>query len=220
MPDPERSRADRLAHDLLSIGAVTIAPDDPFTWASGLRSPIYCDNRVTLGYPDVRRRICTGFAEQLSEAGWAPDVVVGTATAGIPHAAWLAEALDAPMAYVRSSAKAHGRGNQIEGAELEGRQVVVIEDLVSTGGSSLQAVRAVQEAGADVLGVAAIFTYGFDAADAAFSAAGVPLVTLTDYATLIAEVRRTRGLSEVAWASLQAWREDPQAWSARVLAAR
>jgi len=126
------SRARQLAADLLTIEAVKLAPDDPFTWASGLRSPIYCDNRLTLAYPRMRRLITDGFKAMLERQGWDPDVIVGTATAGIPHAAWLAGDLNLPMAYVRSKAKEHGRGNRIEGVVQPGQHVLVVEDLIST----------------------------------------------------------------------------------------
>ncbi|MEM1270686.1 MAG: orotate phosphoribosyltransferase, partial [Bacteroidota bacterium] len=139
--------AEQIAAALLRIEAVSFSPADPFTWASGLRSPVYCDNRVTLAYPDVRRLIRDGFVQLIRSAGVLPDVIVGTATAGIPHAAWVAEALDLPMAYVRSKAKAHGRENQIEGRVVAGQRAVVIEDLISTGGSSIAAAEALQAVG-------------------------------------------------------------------------
>lgn len=208
------SRAQQLAHDLLDIEAVLLAPDDPFTWSSGLHAPIYCDNRLTMGYPRIRRAIRDGFAAVIDEAGWTPDVIVGTATAGIPHAAWLADRLDAPMAYVRSAAKAHGRHNQIEGRVRAGQSAVVVEDLVSTGGSALSAVEAVREAGVTVEAVLAIFTYELDAAAARFAAADVPLAPLTGYRTLL-EVAEARGaLTADALHALRAWRRDPEQWSA------
>lgn len=206
----------RLAADLLDLRAVLFAPDEPFTWASGLRSPIYCDNRLTLSDPAVRGRIADGFAALLDAHGYAPDVVVGTATAGIPHAAWLAERRNLPMAYVRSAPKGHGRGNQIEGRVEARQRVVLVEDLVSTGGSALTAVEALRAAGAEVLAVLAVFSYGFPAAADAFDAAGVPLHTLTDYPMLLEEARRQARVPAEAVETLAAWQRDPAAWSARI----
>ncbi|GIV60912.1 orotate phosphoribosyltransferase [Rhodocaloribacter litoris] len=212
--------ARRIAGDLLEIGAVVLAPERPFTWASGLRAPVYCDNRLTLAYPPVRRRIAEGFHTLLQAQGLAPEAVVGTATAGIPHAAWLAERLDLPMAYARAKPKAHGRGNQVEGRIEAGQRVVVVEDLVSTGGSSVAVVEALQAVGADVLAVLAIFSYRLPAAEAAFAAAGVPLFTLTDFDTLLATARARGALAPEAVAVLEAWRQDPERWSNRWSAAR
>lgn len=208
------SRSQPLARDLLDIEAVLLAPDDPFTWSSGLQAPIYCDNRLTMAYPRVRRAIRDEFATVLNNEGWMPDVIVGTATAGIPHAAWLADLLDKPMAYVRSSAKAHGRQNQIEGRVASGQTAVVIEDLISTGGSAINAVEAVREAGATVLGVLAIFTYELDAAAKRFAAADVPRRTLTQYSTLLDVAEASGELSADALQTLRDWRRDPERWSA------
>jgi orotate phosphoribosyltransferase len=206
------SLARTLAADLLDIGAVLLRPDDPFTWASGLKAPIYCDNRLTLAHPPVRRRIADGFVEVLEREGLAPAVIAGTATAGIPHAAWLAERLDRPMAYVRGAAKGHGRQNRIEGRVEEGQAVVLVEDLVSTGGSSLEAVEALRAAGADVQAVLAIFSYAFDDAHARFEAAGVPLHVLTTFPTLV-EVAAGHGtLTDAGRTALAHWRADPAAW--------
>lgn len=210
----DADRARHLASALLDIGAVSLQPDEPFTWSSGLVSPIYCDNRRTLGYPPVRRTIADGFTEVVHSQGLMPVTIAGTATAGIPHAAWLAERLDAPMVYVRSQAKGHGQGQRIEGGDL-GRQddVVIIEDLISTGGSALDAVSAVRETGATVRGVLAIFSYGLDRAAAAFEEANVPLSVLTNFHALL-EVARTEGkLSDAGRVVLDAWRSDPEAWS-------
>ncbi len=205
-----------VARDLLRIGAVELRPSDPFTWASGLRSPIYCDNRLTLSEPAVRRRLTDGFAALVEAHDLAPDVVAGTATAGIPHAAWLADRLGLPMVYVRASAKGHGRGNQIEGRLPEDARVVLIEDLVSTGGSSLAAVAALRAAGAEVVATLAVFSYAFDRAADAFRAAGVPLYTLTDYPALLGAATEAGAVTEADLATLRAWREDPQAWSERM----
>ncbi len=205
-----------LAAALLDLGAVVLRPEAPFTWASGWRSPVYTDNRRVLADVALRQRVRDAFAGAIAAAAWAPDVIAGTATAGIPHAAWLADALALPMAYVRSAPKAHGMGSQIEGASVEGRRVVLVEDLVSTGGSSIAAAEALRTAGADVVGVVALFTYGFATADAAFArafdGAGVPLVALSDYAALV-EVATARGLvADADRAALDAWRRNPAAW--------
>ena len=197
---------------LLEIGAIALQPNEPFTWSSGLKSPIYCDNRLTLAYPDVRRLIAAGLAELIRTQFPEADLIAGTATAGIPHAAWVSERLGLPMCYVRSQAKAHGKGKQIEGKAEPGQRVVVIEDLISTGGSSLAAVRALKEAGCEVLGVAAIFTYGLDKAKQAFAAENLPAYTLTDYDTLIETAVRLGAVSEHDLATLRKWRENPEEW--------
>ncbi|MEM1093962.1 MAG: orotate phosphoribosyltransferase [Bacteroidota bacterium] len=207
------SRARQLAADLLTIEAVKLAPDDPFTWASGLRSPIYCDNRLTLAYPRMRRLITDGFKAMLERHGWDPDVVVGTATAGIPHAAWLAGDLNLPMAYVRSKAKAHGRGNRIEGVVQPGQHVLVVEDLISTGASSLSVVEALREAGAEVLGLVAIFSYGLSTASEAFASLGVPFETISSFPVLLELARDEESITADQAASLEAWHADPKAWS-------
>jgi orotate phosphoribosyltransferase len=201
-----------IAAKLLQIGAVALQPNEPFTWSSGLKSPIYCDNRLTLAYPDVRRTIADGLAELIRTQFPEADLIAGTATAGIPHAAWVSERLELPMCYVRSQAKAHGKGKQIEGKAEPGQFVVVIEDLISTGGSSLTAVRALKEAGCEVLGIAAIFTYGLDKAKQAFAAENLPAYTLTDYDTLIETAVRLGAVSEHDLATLRKWRENPEEW--------
>ncbi len=202
-----------LATELLRIGAVVLRPEEPFTWASGRRAPVYCDNRLTLGYPALRRAICGAFADQIDENGWEVDAVVGTATAGIAHAAWLADRLDLPMAYVRSAAKGHGRQNRVEGRLPERARVVVIEDLVSTGMSSTAVLPPLLEAGCTVHSIMAIFTYGLAAAEKAFRAAGVPLVTLSSFPVLIDAARDGSLLAASDVASLEAWYRDPSAWS-------
>ncbi len=209
--DETQSRA--IAKDLLEIGAVKLQPTDPFTWSSGLAAPIYCDNRRTIAHPPVRRRIRDGFADVLDRASLLPVTIAGTATAGIPHAAWLAEAADQPMAYVRSSAKEHGTGARIEGRVEAGDEVVVLEDLISTGGSALDAVAALREAGATVTAVLAIFSYQLDTAEAAFREAGVARHVLTNFATLIDVAHEHSGLSDADLAALKTWRSDPAAWS-------
>ena len=177
----------KLAKELLAIEAVALRPNDYFTWTSGIKSPIYCDNRITMSYPSIRREIAAGMVEVIKEKYPAVEVIAGTATAGIPHAAWVSELLDLPMIYVRDSAKKHGKTNQIEGRVLEGQKVVIIEDLISTGLSSLKVAKALREAGAEVLGVVAIFSYELKKAQAAFEEAGVEYITLTNYPVLVEE---------------------------------
>lgn len=208
-----REIAQEIARDLLSIGAVSLAPAKPFLWASGRRSPVYCDNRLTLGHPAIRKRICRAFVDRLNQKDWRVNAVVGTATAGIPHAAWLAHELDVPMAYVRSSAKAHGRENRLEGHIASGSRVVVVEDLVSTGLSSTSVLAPLREAGLDVAGVVAIFTYGLDVAEEAFTAAGVPLETLSSFPVLIQVAADDGDMRPEDLASLQDWYRDPSGWS-------
>ncbi len=204
--------AETIAEKLLQIKAIKLSPQSPFTWASGRKSPIYCDNRITLSYPEIRRLIIDGFA-QLARTMEPFEVVGGVATAGIPHGALLAEKLNLPFIYVRNKPKAHGRQNQIEGALAPGRKVLLIEDLISTGGSSLQAVEAVRENGNPVAGVLAIFSYGFEEAESQFAAAGCPVATLSDYDTLIRLAEATNYVEPGDLLSLQEWRKAPQAWS-------
>ncbi|MDL2319089.1 orotate phosphoribosyltransferase [Eubacteriales bacterium OttesenSCG-928-A19] len=173
-----------IAKALLSIQAVFLRPDEPFTWASGIQSPIYCDNRLVLSYPAVRKEVEAGLAALIREAYPSCEVVAGTATAGIAHAALVADLLDLPMAYVRASAKDHGRNNQIEGRVLPGQRVVVIEDLISTAGSVVEVVSVLREAGAEVLGIASIFTYGMRKGTERLAEAGVRNESLTDFETL------------------------------------
>ncbi|MBC1776849.1 orotate phosphoribosyltransferase [Listeria seeligeri] len=202
----------QVAEQLLEIKAVFLKPNDPFTWASGIKSPIYCDNRLTLGFPKVRQFIAAALAEKIKENFGDVDVIAGTATAGIPHAAWGSDLLDLPMVYVRSKAKEHGKGNQIEGPISKGQKVVVIEDLISTGGSSLKAVEALEEAGAEVLGIAAIFTYGLEKGNKLLAEADTKLVTLTNYDELI-EVALTKNyVSKEDMQTLKEWKQNPEAW--------
>ncbi|MDT2806349.1 orotate phosphoribosyltransferase [Vagococcus lutrae] len=208
------TNAKEIAKNLLDIKAVSLRPAEPFTWASGLKSPIYCDNRVTMSYPEVRQQIAQGLAQLIKEKYGVVDVIAGTATAGIPHAAWVADILDLPMIYIRSSAKKHGKGNQIEGVLHEGQRVVVIEDLISTGGSVLEATDAVENAGGKVLGVAAIFTYELAQATKQFSAKNMAFTTLTQYSTLIEVARENGVISENELKLLMQWRENPQEWNA------
>ncbi|NPC92506.1 orotate phosphoribosyltransferase [Bacillus sp. WMMC1349] len=199
-----------IANHLLTIKAVFLRPNQPFTWASGILSPIYCDNRLTLSYPEVRNEIAGGLAELIQAQFPQTEMIAGTATAGIPHAALTADRLGLPMSYVRSKPKTHGKGNQIEGQIKAGQKVVVIEDLISTGGSVLDAVTALKEAGCDVLGVAAIFTYGLSKADTAFHKAGIEYHTLTDYDTLIETAVSGGYISEADVTKLKEWRVNPE----------
>ncbi|MBC2078231.1 orotate phosphoribosyltransferase [Listeria booriae] len=202
----------QVAEQLLKIKAVFLQPNDPFTWASGIKSPIYCDNRLTLGFPKTRQFIAKALAEKIKIAFPEVEVLAGTATAGIPHAAWASDILDLPMVYVRSKAKEHGKGNQIEGPITKGQKVVVIEDLISTGGSSITAVEALREAGCDVLGIAAIFTYGLEKGKTLLGAANVEVAALTNYETLI-EVALDEGyVTEGDMATLKEWNKDPEKW--------
>lgn len=202
-----------LASELLSIGAVSFNPDQPYTWASGLRSPVYCDNRLTISYPPIRRLITDGFARVVAEHGYQPEVIAGTATAGIPHAAWLADRLELPMVYVRSAAKGHGQGKRTEGRFDQGAAVLLVEDLVSTGMSSLDAVRALEEEGAKVIGVVAVFTYGLEASREAFARTNVPLHALTDFSTVLKVAHAEGTIDAAASETIAAWQRDPRAWS-------
>lgn len=174
-----------IAKDLLSIGAVFLRPDEPFTWASGIKSPVYCDNRLTLTSVEVRNDVEKGLAEIVKKYYPEAEVLMGTSTAGIAHAAITGHLLDMPMGYVRSGNKDHGRGNRIEGKLLPGQKVVVIEDLISTGGSVIEVVEALREAGAEVLGVASIFTYGMQKGLDRMAAADVKNVSLTNFDTIV-----------------------------------
>lgn len=205
-----------LATHLLQIKAIKLSPKQPFTWASGLHSPIYCDNRVTLSYPAVRTFIRQQFVEQLMQHYGKPDVIAGVATGGIAQGALVAQELGLPFCYVRSEKKSHGMQNQIEGVIESGQSVVVIEDLVSTGKSSLLAVDALREAGANVKGMLAIFTYQLPVAEENFKAKDCTLHTLTNYETLIYKAIEEKYISEEDQQSLLEWRKDPQAWSEKM----
>lgn len=207
-----KEQSNQIAQDLLDIEAIFLRPNEPFTWASGIKSPIYCDNRITMSYPHVRRAIAKGLAAVIKTTYPEAEVIAGTATAGIPHAAWVAELLDLPMVYIRSKAKEHGKGNQIEGRIQPNQKMVVIEDLLSTGGSVLEACEAAKREGADVLGVAAIFTYELPQVQENFDQAGLSYVTLTNYTALIESALETGAIQESDVALLQEWRKDPAAW--------
>ena len=198
-----------IAKDLLSIKAVFFRPDQPFTWASGIKSPIYCDNRLTLSYPKVRDVIEQGLADIVKAKYPEVEVIAGTSTAGIAHGALVANILDLPMAYVRASAKDHGRNNQIEGKLEAGQKVVVVEDLISTGGSVLEVVNVLREAGAEVLGIVSIFTYGMKKGIERLEAANVKNVSLTNF-DVIAETAAEEGYIRAEdVAKLIAFRNNP-----------
>ncbi len=204
-----------IAEKLLEINAVGLRPNEPYTWTSGLRSPIYCDNRLTLSYPEVRREIASGLKKLILEHYPEAEVIAGTATAGIPHAAWVSELMDLPMCYVRSKAKGHGKGNQIEGKVEKRQKVVVVEDLISTGGSVITAVHALKEAGAEVLGVVSIFTYGLEKGKEAFAQEEIKSESLTNFPSLV-EVAIEKGyISKNDEESLLSWSKDPAEWSKR-----
>lgn len=204
--------ATEIAQSLLQIKAIKLNPANHFTWASGWYSPIYCDNRKILSYPAVRKQVCEGFAEIVREKYPDVDIIAGVATGAIAHGVLVAEKLGKPFIYVRSSPKTHGLSNQVEGEFWPGAKVVVIEDLVSTGGSSLSAVEALRENGCEVLGMAAIFTYGFPTARENFAGADVRLDTLSDYKTMIELAAREGYVREDELLTLQEWRRDPANW--------
>ena len=210
-----KDRALKVAEFLLQIKAVKLQPTAPFTWASGWKSPIYCDNRKTLSHPSIRTHIRQGYVEAILEKFGKPECIAGVATGGIAQGALVAQELGVPFIYVRSSAKGHGLGNQIEGHFEPGQRVIVIEDLISTGGSSLTAVEALREAGCDVKGLVAIFTYGFDVAQRNFKAADCPFVTLTDYDHLIDQALKLEYISDSDVKSLKEWKSAPETWSPR-----
>ena len=204
--------ARKLAIQLLEIGAVKLKPEEPFTWSSGWKSPIYCDNRLTLSYPALRTSIKKGLSEMIKKHFSSVECIVGVATAGIPQGALVADELGLPFVYVRSKPKEHGMGNLIEGKMDEGQKVVIIEDLISTGGSSLKVAEAVQQSGGEVLGMAAIFTYGFISAEKAFAFKNIPLKTLSNYEFLIEEALEKGFIRPELLESLKAWRTEPESW--------
>ncbi|TSJ40050.1 orotate phosphoribosyltransferase [Fluviicola chungangensis] len=207
-----KDRALKVAEFLLQIKAVKLQPNSPFTWASGWKSPIYCDNRITLSFPAIRTYIRQGYADAILEHFGKPDIIAGVATGGIAQGALVAQELGLPFVYVRSSAKAHGMGNQIEGHFEKGQRVVVIEDLISTGGSSLKAVKDLREAGLEVKGLVAIFTYGFDISIRNFAQAECPFVTLTDYDHLIDQALKSDYVTSSDIESLREWKINPENW--------
>lgn len=204
--------AAKVAEFLLQIKAVKLQPQQPFTWASGWKSPIYCDNRKALSYPKVRTYIRQQFVQVINDNFPKPDVIAGVATGAIAQGVLVAEEMGLPFVYVRPEPKKHGLGNLIEGDIKAGQSVVVIEDLISTGGSSLKAVEALREASCDVKGMAAIFTYGFDNASQNFRTADVNLITLSDYPSLIRQALKENYVTEADLETLDAWRKDPASW--------
>lgn len=203
--------ANEVAEKLLQINAVKLNPQNPFTWASGIKSPIYCDNRLVLSFPAVRTFVIQAFVDKAAQ--FEPfDIIAGVATAGIPHGALLADRLEKPFIYVREKAKSHGRQNQIEGNIFEGARVLLIEDLISTGGSSLKAVETLREAGCDVVGVLAIFSYGFQKAADVFQAANCPFDTLSNYNVLVEKAIAMQYISPDDLENLENWRVSPKVW--------
>lgn len=204
--------ARNIAKKLLEIHAIKLNVDSPFTWASGWKSPIYCDNRLSLSYPQVRTYIKDQLAYTIRQNFKEVEAIAGVATAGIPQGALVAEALGIPFIYVRSKPKGHGMENMIEGKVTSGQKVVVIEDLVSTGGSSLKAVEALKASKFEVLGMLSIFTYGFQVADDNFNNDGVKLISLSSYNDLIDEALKLDYITENQVSSLKNWRKDPSTW--------
>jgi orotate phosphoribosyltransferase len=205
-------KALKVAEFLLQIKAVQLSPNEPFTWASGIQSPIYCDNRKSLSYPNIRTFIRQAFSDAIIEHYGKPDVIAGVATGGIALGVLIAQELNLPFIYVRSSAKGHGMGNQIEGAFEEGQKVVVVEDLISTGGSSLKAVEALRDAKLDIKGLVAIFTYGFDLAHNNFEEAKCPYVTLSNYDMLLTYALNNNLISNEELGALKEWKTNPKGW--------
>lgn len=206
------SREKSVAEKLLQINAIKLSAQNPFTWASGWKSPVYCDNRKILSFPYVREFIKSEMSnvvlESFSEAEW----LAGVATGGIALGAMVADQIKLPFVYVRSKAKDHGLGNRIEGFLEKGKKTVVIEDLISTGGSSLDACMALKEAGADVIGLVSIFNYGFPVAETTFTKAGIPVISLSNYEALIKTASEQGTISESELNSLNAWRRSPETW--------
>jgi orotate phosphoribosyltransferase len=207
------SSADAVSGLLLEIGAIKLSPEKPFTWSSGWKSPIYCDNRLALSYPDKRTFIKKALAEALMESFNAVESIAGVATAGIAQGALVAEALNLPFLYVRPKPKDHGMQNLIEGRIVKGQKVVLIEDLISTGGSSIKAAEALRDAGFEVIGMVAIFTYGFQTAEENFKAAGIPLVCLSDFNHLLNRAIKLNYLKAEHLDFVRQWRENPAVWN-------
>lgn len=208
MPSVEKT----IAKSLLEIKAVKLSPKNPFTWASGWNSPIYCDNRVTLSHPTIRKQIYQSFAELIAEKYPEAELIAGVATGAIAHGVLVAEEMNKPFIYVRSAPKGHGLGNQIEGQYQKGQKVVVVEDLISTGGSSLSAVEALKQAEVEVLGMVAIFTYGFPKAEENFRNAQVALNTLSSYNTLVEAALEIGYINIDELNDLKEWRKSPETW--------
>lgn len=207
--------AKTIATDLLEIEAVSLKPNEPFTWTSGIKSPIYCDNRLTLSFPEIRKRIADGLTEIIETHFPSVEVVAGTATAGIPHAALVSERLHKPMVYVRSSAKKHGKGNQIEGKIESGDRVVIIEDLISTSGSVINAAQALRDAGAIVVGVAAIFSYGLEKGKAMLREENLTVHTLTNLDALLTVASNKETIDANGIQLVENWRQNPSDWQTK-----
>jgi len=208
----DQSTASQIAKKLLEIKAIKLSPKDPFTWASGWKSPIYCDNRLSLSFPEVRKFIQEKLTSVVRTHFLNIEAVAGVATAGIPQGVLIADKLDIPFIYVRSKAKGHGMENMIEGKITPGQKVVVVEDLVSTGGSSLKAVKDLRAAGFEVLGMVAIFTYGFEISDINFRKENVKLYCLSDYSSLLPQALEQGYVSEEDMNTLAEWRKGPDVW--------
>ncbi len=202
----------KVAEFLLQIKAIKLQPQKPFTWASGWKSPIYCDNRITLSYPPVRTFIRQRLSEVINEEFTSVNLIAGVATAGIPQGVLVAQELGLPFAYVRSAPKDHGMNNMIEGEVKEGQRVVIVEDLISTGKSSLKAVEALRAAGCEVIGMVSIFTYGFEIAKSNFEQANCKLISLSNYSDLVEQALASSFISEADVNLLKSWREDPEHW--------
>lgn len=202
----------KIAEHLLNIKAVFLQPNKPFTWSSGMISPIYCDNRLTMAYPEIRSDIANAMTERIKQQFPEVELIAGTATAGIPHAAWVSDRLSLPMCYVRSKAKSHGKGNQIEGNAESGQKTVIIEDLISTGGSALTAAEALRSEGCEILGVVSIFTYELDKSKTAFEKMNIHTSSLTGYGELIETAYDKELISEKDLEELRRWRENPEIW--------
>ncbi|TDM03959.1 orotate phosphoribosyltransferase [Macrococcus carouselicus] len=198
---------EEIARRLLEIEAVTLSPDDPYTWSSGIKSPIYCDNRLTMSYPAVRDEVAEGLVTLINDHFAGAEVIAGTATAGIPHAAFVSQKMNLPMSYVRSSSKKHGKGNQIEGRVSPGQKVVVVEDLISTGGSAIDAADALKEHGADVIGIVAIFSYQLSKGKERLAEAGYPYYTLSDFDALVKVAAEMNKIKEEDIESLNHFRD-------------
>lgn len=208
----DQDTATKVAEYLLQAKAIKLQPQKPFTWASGLLSPIYCDNRITLSFPKIRTYIRQQMSKAILEKYGRPDVIVGVATGGIAQGALVAEELGIPFAYVRSSAKGHGLGNVVEGKVEKGQRVVVVEDLISTGGSSLKAVNALRTVEANVLGMISIFTYGFKIASENFKREKCDLITLSDYDTLVHQALNDGYINKRDFETIKDWRTSPETW--------
>lgn len=204
--------AQKIAKLLLDAHAVSLNPEHPYTWASGWHSPIYCDNRVTLSFPEIRTQIAEALVDLIKEKFPAANSITGVATGGIPQAALVADRMRKPMSYIRAKAKDHGMQNQIEGYIEKTAKVVVVEDLISTGGSSLSAVKALQAAGYEVLGLVATYSHGFAVAEEAFEEAGIPMYTLTDYDSVVLEAEHRGFIHSNQLETLKEWRKDPANW--------